>query len=180
LPEFIAENVERILAEWESFAREVWPEGPVVGPAELRDDAGDILRTALADMRSDQTDAEQARKSKGETGKSAGSDALTSASSSHGLGRATSGFELWALLAEYRALRASVLRLWRESAPSPDLHDLDDVTRFNEAMDQSLAYAVRGYGERVERDRAALLASEQASRQEAEARSGQRICFSPP
>ena len=169
LPEFIAENVERILAEWEVFARDVWPEGPTAGPAELRDEAEDILRTALADMRSDQTDGEQAGKSKGQLGQSAESEHLTSASSSHGGGRATSGFDLWAVIAEYRALRASVLRLWRESAPSPDLRDLDDVTRFNEAMDQSLTQAVRGYAERVERDRAALLASEQASRQEAEA-----------
>jgi signal transduction histidine kinase/ActR/RegA family two-component response regulator len=169
LPEFIADNVERILAEWEVFAREVWPEGPTAAPAELRDEAEDILRTALADMRSDQTDGERAGKSKGQLSQSAESDHLTSASASHGVGRATSGFELWAVLAEYRALRASVLRLWRDSAPSPDLRDLDDVTRFNEAMDQSLTHAVRGYAERVERDRAVLLASEHASRQEAEA-----------
>jgi signal transduction histidine kinase/ActR/RegA family two-component response regulator len=169
LPEFIATNVERILAEWEIFARHVWPEGPTAGPAELRDEAEDILRTALADMRSDQTDGQQAGKSRGQLGQSAESDRLTSASASHGVGRATSGFELWAVIAEYRALRASVIRLWRESAPSPDLRDLDDVTRFNEAMDQSLTHAVRGYAERIERDRAVLLASEHASRQEAEA-----------
>ena len=51
-----------------------------------------------------------------------------------------SGFELWAVIAEYRALRASVLRLWRESEPTSALHDLDDVTRFNESMDQSLTH----------------------------------------
>ena len=179
LPEFIAENVERILAEWEVFARDVWPEGPTAGPAELRDEAEDILRTALADMRSDQTDGEQTGKSKGQLGQSAESEHLTSASSSHGVGRATSGFDLWAVIAEYRALRASVLRLWRESAPSPDLYDLDDVTRFNEAMDQSLTHAVRGYAERVERDRAALLASEQASHRKPKRRTGRKICFSP-
>ena len=45
----------------------------------------------------------------------------------------------------------------------------DDVTRFNESIDQSLTHAVRSYVEQVERDRKALLASEQASRREAEA-----------
>jgi signal transduction histidine kinase/ActR/RegA family two-component response regulator len=80
-----------------------------------------------------------------------------------------SGFELWAVIAEYRALRASVLRLWRESGPAPDLRDVDDVTRFNESIDQSLTHAVRGYVDQLERDRAVLLASEQASRSEAEA-----------
>ena len=80
-----------------------------------------------------------------------------------------SGFDMWAVVAEYRALRASVLRLWRDSEPAPDLRDVDDVTRFNESIDQSLTHAVRSYAEQVERDRDALLASEQASRQEAEA-----------
>ena len=74
-----------------------------------------------------------------------------------------SGFDLWAVIAEYRALRASVLRLWRESGPDPDLRDVDDVTRFNESMDQSLTHAVRSYAEQVERDRETLLANEQAS-----------------
>jgi signal transduction histidine kinase len=169
LPDFIAANMEPILAEWELFARDVWPDGPAVEPAELRDEAADILRTAVADMRSDQTAAAQAGKSKGAPDEGSESVDLTSASSSHGVGRATSGLELWAVIAEYRALRASVLRLWRESMPSPDLDDLDDVTRFNEAIDQSLTHAVRGYAERVDRDRATLLARERASRQEAEA-----------
>ena len=31
---------------------------------------------------------------------------------------------------------ASVIRLWRESAPNPDLRDLDDVTRFNESIEE--------------------------------------------
>ena len=75
---------------------------------------------------------------------------------------------MWAVVAEYRALRASVLRLWRDSGPAPDLRDLDDVTRFNESVDQSLTHAIRSYAEQVERNRKALLASEQASRREAE------------
>jgi signal transduction histidine kinase len=76
---------------------------------------------------------------------------------------------LWAVVAEYRALRASVLRLWRESEPAPDLLDLDDMTRFNESMDQSLTHAVRSHAEEVDRDREKLLASEQALRREADA-----------
>ena len=79
------------------------------------------------------------------------------ASESHGAGRVGSGFELWAVVAEYRALRASVLRLWRESGPEPDLHDIDDVTRFNECIDQSLTEAVRSYTEQVARDRETIL-----------------------
>jgi two-component system CheB/CheR fusion protein len=46
---------------------------------------------------------------------------------------------------------------------------VDDLTRFNESIDQSLAQAVRSHVQQVERDRALALASDQASRNEAEA-----------
>jgi signal transduction histidine kinase len=169
LPDFILANVEPILAEWESFARGIWPKGATADPAELRNEAGDILRAAAVDMQSDQTGPQQAEKSKGGSRQDGDGDVLTRASASHGRGRVVSGFELWAVIAEYRALRASVLRLWRESEPTPDLSDLDDVTRFNESMDQSLTHAVRSYAEQVERARETLMANEQAARREAEA-----------
>ena len=58
------------------------------------------------------------------------------------MGRVGSGFHITDVVSEYRALRASVLRLLRESLPQPDVNDIDDITRFDEAMDQSLAKAV--------------------------------------
>jgi signal transduction histidine kinase len=168
LADFVQANLEPILMDWESFARSIWPKGATAGPAELRDDAEDILRATVSDMQSPQTSAQQTEKSKGARPRreSAG---LTRASSSHGSGRVASGFDLWAVVAEYRALRASVLRLWRESEPTPDLRDVDDLTRFNESIDESLTDAVRSYVDRVERDRETLLANEQASRRDAEA-----------
>ena len=165
LADFILANTQPILVEWESFARSIWPQGVTADPAEVGDEAEGLLRATAADMQSDQTGAQQAEKSKGAWDPGG---ALTRASSSHGTGVA-SGFELWAVIAEYRALRASVLRLWRESGPAPDLRDVDDVTRFNESIDQSLTHAVHGYVVQIEKNRAALLAREQASRSEAEA-----------
>jgi signal transduction histidine kinase/ActR/RegA family two-component response regulator len=169
LADFILANVEPILVEWESFARSIWPSGATADPAEVRDEAEDILYATAADMQSDQTSAQQAEKSKGASRAWNEGAALTRASATHGSGRVASGFELWAVVAEYRALRASVLHLWRESGPTPDLRDVDDVTRFNESIDQSLTQAVRSYVDQVERDRAALLANAHASRREAEA-----------
>lgn len=169
LADFIEANVEPILVEWEAFARDVWPAGATADPTELRNDAGHILRATVVDMKTRQTDVQRSDKSKGRIGPGGARDGLAGSSSSHGIGRAVSGFDLWAVVAEYRALRASVLRLWRESAPTPDLHDLDDMTRFNESMDQSLTEAIRSYAEAVERDRTARLAEEQATRREAEA-----------
>jgi CheY-like chemotaxis protein len=120
LADFIVANVEPILAEWELFARGIWPEAGAADPTEMRDEAEDILRATVVDMLSQQTAAQQAEKSKGASRQSNEDDDLTRASSSHGRRREVSGFELWAVIAEYRALRASVLRLWRASKPTPD------------------------------------------------------------
>jgi len=45
------------------------------------------------------------------------------------------------LLSEYRALRASVLRLWIAASPTPEGTNLSDIIRFNEAIDQATAEA---------------------------------------
>jgi signal transduction histidine kinase/ActR/RegA family two-component response regulator len=171
LAEFIFANIEPILAEWEVFAREIWPVTPEVAeidPSRLRDDAEEILRATIRDMASPQTAEQQSAKSKGEGHTGATSIAVNRASSVHGSGRVSEGFDLWAVVAEYRALRASVLRLWSESEPTPDAHDLVDLTRFNESIDQSLTEAVRSYAAQVKRDREALLGNEQSARHEAE------------
>ena len=68
LAEFILANVEPILAEWETFARSIWPvtlNDPATDPSHLRDHAEEILRSTVADMVSDQTAVQQSDKSKG-------------------------------------------------------------------------------------------------------------------
>ncbi|WOD37712.1 HAMP domain-containing sensor histidine kinase [Nodosilinea sp. E11] len=69
-----------------------------------------------------------------------------------------SGFDIVEVVAEYRALRASVLRLWYLSDPQLDLSAIDDITRFNESLDQSLAEAVGSYTSRVDQSRRMFLA----------------------
>ncbi|CAN5491095.1 hypothetical protein BH09PLA1_BH09PLA1_02520 [soil metagenome] len=117
-------------------------------------------------MVSDQTATQQSDKSKGDGGSGEDSVRIDKASKQHGSGRVGSGFELWAVVAEYRALRASVTRLWRETTTECDLPDLDDLTRFNESIDQSLAEAVRSFAEAVDRDRRAVLVEQARSAQE--------------
>jgi signal transduction histidine kinase len=157
LADFILANIEPILAEWEAFARSIWPVEES-DPRDLRDHAADILRATAWDMKSAQTAAQRSRKSRGSGGGGAGSARVDGASDVHAVGRVNSGFDLLAVVAEYRALRASVIRLWRASAPTPHLLDLDDLTRFNESIDQSLTEAVRSYTERVDRSRRMFLA----------------------
>src|SRR5687768_4088450 len=156
LADFILANTEPILAEWEVFARRIWP-GPATDPATLRDHAEDILRAAAQDMASDQTAAQQSDKSRGDGHAGADSARVDRASTLHGAGRVLSGFDLLAVASEYRALRASVIRLWQESCPNPKRRDLYDLTRFNESIDQSLAEAARTYTEAVDRSRQMFL-----------------------
>lgn len=158
LADFILSNVEPILVEWEVFARSIWPEAAEADRAALRDHASDILRATAADMKSSQSVDEQADKSKGDGGAGAHSARIDRASDVHAVGRVRSGFDLLKLVAEYRALRASVIRLWRASCPVPDPLDVDDLTRFNESIDQSLTEALRSYTERVEQSRQMFLA----------------------
>lgn len=58
----------------------------------------------------------------------------------HAALRIESGFKIGQMVAEYRALRASVLRLWEGKGTDPA-----GVTRFNEAIDEALTVAVEGF-----------------------------------
>jgi signal transduction histidine kinase len=161
LADFILANTERILMEWETFARSIAP-GAKMEALALRDDAEDILRATVQDMKSSQSAAERNAKSKGQG--NPGPDgavvnsALNGASERHAIGRLGSGFDLPEVVSEYRALRASVLQLWRDSRPQPHEADVDDLTRFNESIDQSLSKAVSSYTRRVDQARDLFLA----------------------
>jgi len=156
LSDFILKNVEPILADWEIFARSIHA-GANMDKLALRDHAEDILRATARDMTSGQSAAQQTEKSIGHGEAGSASVRLTGASEVHAIERVDSGFDLVEVIAEYRALRASVIRLWRNSEPNPDLRDLEDLTRFNESIDQSLTEAVRSYTERVDRSRQLFL-----------------------
>ena len=156
LADFISENLEPILREWDVFARS-FHSGEKMDALALRDHADAILLATIRDMRSAQSSAERLAKSRGRDG---GGDnmALNGASEQHAIGRLGSGFSLLEVVAEYRALRASVLRQWHDKGfPSHD-SDVDDVTRFNESIDQSLAKAVSSYTRRVDQSRDLFLA----------------------
>lgn len=158
LAKFILDNIEPILAEWITFAGSL-ESGAEMTTLALRDDAEAILRSAAHDMQVPQSLPQQASKSKGHGGAGGKqSDRLDEASALHGIGRVESGFDIMEIVSEYRALRATVLRLWRASRPDANLSDLDDITRFNELIDQSLATAVGSYTDRVDQSRNMFLA----------------------
>src|SRR5688572_20627962 len=157
LPDFILANIEPILAAWEGFARSIGA-GAKMDKLALRDHAEDILRATVRDMNSAQTAGERSDKSIGHGAPGSASTRLDGASETHGVGRVGSGFDLAEVVAEYRALRASVVQLWRASVHDPHLRDIDDLVRFDESIDQSLTAAVLSYTRRVDRSRQMFLA----------------------
>lgn len=156
LADFIDANLEPILLEWDAFAGGI-RSGAKMNALALRDHAGEILLATVRDMRTAQSMAERSAKSRGHD-RGEESLALNGASEQHAIGRLGSGFNLLEVVSEYRALRASVLRLWHESGSLAHDNDVDDVTRFNESIDQSLAKAVCSYTKRVDQSRDLFLA----------------------
>ena len=152
LSEFILANIDAILAEWDSFARSLAPAREMSALA-LRDHARPILQAIAEDMAQPETPREQLDKSKGLKPVEAGSAAAT-----HGTLRHVSGFSLPELTAEYRALRATVLRLWLPKVEHFSEVVASDMVRFNETIDQALAESVRTYSEQGERTRDTFLA----------------------
>src|SRR5688572_16617614 len=110
LADFIATNTEPILAEWVAFAATSGPAGEGMDLAGLRDHAHAMLKAIVADLRTPQTEVEQHEKSKGTEDTT--QDSPDTAAEVHGAGRAASGFTVGEMVSEYRALRASVIRLW--------------------------------------------------------------------
>jgi len=139
LASFITENLEEILAEWELFAASLLVPGQSMTSLALRDHASQILRAIAEDIQTSQTDLEQAYKSKGFMQIA---EATRTAAMTHGALRHLAGFDLRQLAAEFRALRASVLRLWLKRGVANE-SAFYEMTRFNEAIDQAFSEFAR-------------------------------------
>jgi signal transduction histidine kinase len=150
LADFIEANLERLLAEWQSFA-ETLPVTAGMDMDALRNGAEAILHAVVEDVKSPQTAEHQREKSRGERPKT--SPNLSTSGEAHGAQRLANGFTLDQLVAEYRAMRASVISAWSSSISAADQESLRELTRFNEAMDQSLTVAVRWFNSRLEQSR---------------------------
>lgn len=146
LSSFIRDNLEPILAEWETFARSL-PGGGDMNVAALRDHARDMLLVIAEDLERPQSDSTQGEKARGE--RDADNVRRTTAAQEHGAGRADSGFTVGQMVAEFRALRASVTRLWLAEDAGGARTDLKDLIRFNEAIDQAIAESVSRYSQSV-------------------------------
>jgi signal transduction histidine kinase len=145
LSRFIIDNMEAIVREWQTFATTLEPAASRMSDLALRDHASAILTAIAKDLETSQTPRAQADKSKG-LAPAPLLSAPETAAATHGALRHVSGFDLNQLGAEYRALRASVVRLWMQANPTMiDSAVVDDLIRFNEAVDQAVAESTSRY-----------------------------------
>src|ERR1700712_5790693 len=140
LSAFITLESAKIMAEFEAFATQQLPAAADMDVAALRDHARQVLAAIALDMRQPQTGSQQREKSMGHAPRAEGAEPTPA--EIHGELRASAGFDVNQTAAEYRALRASVIRLWMESGPTLGREDVIEMTRFNEAMDEALAASI--------------------------------------
>jgi signal transduction histidine kinase len=145
LAEFILQNIEPILQQWEDFAKTLTPAADGMGAVALRDHAEQMLRTIAADLQTSQSHTARLTRSRGEAAPTSG----TTAAETHADIRHASGFTIGQMIAEYRALRTSVLVLWMPPDAVSKDQEIHDVIRFNEAIDQALAESVVTYTDAV-------------------------------
>src|SRR5262245_18231752 len=138
---FISEHNQEILDAWEAFAREL-PATTRMDLAALRDHAQQILDAIVVTLDAPQSEEQRGRKSREH--QDAHSDALTAASA-HGRGRAMHGYSSDSTLAEFRALRASVISLWLKQERDVGRAEVEEMRRFNEAIDQAIAESLAQY-----------------------------------
>jgi len=150
LSDFITTHLDEIIAEYEEFARSLSPTAAQLDSVLLRDHAEQILQAIAADIRKPQSGAQAAEKSKGQAARTG---AALTAAEQHGNQRAGQGFNFQHAVAEYRALRASVIRLWLASGPELDRAEAEELIRFNEAIDQALAESVLQFAIAAAHDR---------------------------
>ena len=152
---FIRENSEPILQEWENFARGL-PAGATMDVDALRDHAKAMLGVIARDLETPQTARQADDKAKG--GAVIERGLAHTAAADHGVGRADSGFSVEQMVAEFRALRASVVRLWTATQDHAGRPELDELIRFNEAIDQAIGESLTQYTHSIAQTKERFLA----------------------
>jgi signal transduction histidine kinase len=144
LTDFIRSHVEEITRIWEEFAAMLPAAKGMAEPA-LRDHLPRILDAIADDLEASANTLAQADNNilkppdKG----------LEGASDAHARLRLESGFDLKQVIAEYRALRAGILRLWHRQAIAATGAETAELIRFNDAIDQLIAEVLGRYIDRA-------------------------------
>lgn len=152
---FLNGHIEEILTEWVEFVHTLQANESISSELALRDHARGILQAIALDIETFQNAEQQYQKSRGRGPHLLGPQ---SAASIHGALRQASNFSLLQLSAEFRALRATVLRLWLPRVEHLTNETAGEMIRFNEAIDQALAEAIVTYSAQADTMRELFLA----------------------
>ncbi len=153
--DFIDDHLDEIIAEWERFARTMELAAPLSGEA-LRDHCREILLAIAIQMEAfEPSEVQSAVLSKpGSPG-----DPPENPATLHGSLRYLAGFDPVQLVGEFRALRYSVMTLWQRSGKSSGGESaMDELIRFNQALDRALSDSVERYAADVAASRDMFLA----------------------
>lgn len=153
LAAFIRSNLEKISSEWELFAATLLPKEEFSASV-LRDGIYDILNEIAEDMDHAQSMEQQQAKSEGNPRRF---PHIEDAAERHALARVKMGLSSRQVISEFRALRATVIRLWQRDFIAADPVSFYDLTRFNEAVDQALTEAAVRYTEEMDKSRELFL-----------------------
>jgi signal transduction histidine kinase len=154
LATFIRTNEQPIIEHWEIFARTLVPASDDMSPRNLRNHIKDILAFIADDIESPQTDSEREQKSEGKKPK----NTEHSAAEIHASLRQAGGFSMDQMVSEFRALRASVIKLWEAQLAEATKVDVLDLTRFDESIDQAITEAISYYTKTIDHSHDLFLA----------------------
>ena len=150
---FIQGNLDPIIDEWEAFASTLLSASKSMSKAELRNNCREILLAIVKDMQSTESDVERAAKARRVPA------AAETIAAAHGALRHASGFDIAQVLSEFRALRSSVLSLWRRAESiEGQVPAIEEIARFNEAIDEAAVDSVQRYAKEVATSRELFLA----------------------
>jgi len=147
LAEFMLQDMNQILADWDGFAAAQLPAAEYMTKLALRDHGEEILQAVARDLKTMQTGAAQPTNLLAPP--PVVTDAPETAAQTHAILRAQQGFSIQQLAAEYRALRASVQRLYL-NAVNHDMVVLADIIGFNDIIDAVLTDSIGFFSAQME------------------------------
>lgn len=143
LVRFIQTEMEPLLEDWEKAALQIAPELKVEDRRALRDHARQMLEFITRDLLTSQSTKESAYKALGK-----GKHPASFAATEHGSDRLEQGMSMLQMIQELRALRERVIRGWSDKQQGLATDNIDELVRFNEAVDQLIANSVSSYSAR--------------------------------
>jgi signal transduction histidine kinase len=151
LPDFIEDNLDILVADWTDQLLRLGLRAKLASGLAPHEPVRQLLKALAQDMRQEQSSEHQLAKGRGERPLNAPD--VTREAREHADDRLSRGFSINDVVAEYRALRASVARHWMPVCPDGNRLRLANLVRLDEAIDQALSEAVARYSSELERTR---------------------------